>query len=70
MKASVRKKLVDPLSKRLRRDHREINLLMRTVKNPKCPSTCRRAASKKLTDLTTDARVIVAIRRRMLARLK
>lgn len=70
MKVALRKRVVDPFSRRLRHDEVEINRLLKKVRSPRCSRACLKTAAKKLEDLSLDVRMIMAIRRRMLARLK
>jgi hypothetical protein len=70
MKVALRRRLTDSFSGRLRHDEVEINRLLKRIRSPRCSTVCLRTAARQLEDLSLDVRLIMAIRRRMLARLK
>jgi hypothetical protein len=70
MKTALLEKVAAPFSRRLQNDEVKIKRLLKRVQSPRCSKRCLIIATKELSDLTLDVRLIMAIRRRMLARLK
>lgn len=70
MKVAVRQRMMDPFSRQLRQDEAEITRLLKKIRSPHCSRVYLRTSAKKLEDLSLDVRLIMGIRRRMLARLK
>ena len=70
MKTALRERVSDTFSRKLRNDEAKIKRLLKRVGSPRCSKMCLETAAKELSDLTLDVRLIMAIRRRMLARLR